>query len=128
MRFVILSLLLFTVTISLAQKDAVLSKVAKKIEEENLKWYEGSVNLWVDNLKVSGFVQLNELTQVLRFKMDDGTAEILKPYQVKRFELLIKKPDSIRTFLAIDTIGNPYFYEIIIKTKYFLQKQKNRVY
>ncbi len=101
MRFVILSLFLFTVTISLAQKKKIINKVTEELENENTIWYNGSIKSREDNSTLKGLIQFNEKLRILKFSSGENI-EVLIPDDVIEFEFDDLEQERWRKFISID--------------------------
>jgi hypothetical protein len=116
MRCTFILICLLTFITAIAQKKKVLKKVEKDLKKEHSQWYDGSIELWVNDEKIYGSIQYDDRMQVLSFKWNGSEPEVLKPSEVKGFEFFDDENGIPRSFIAIDSNN---FYEILVQAKYF---------
>lgn len=102
MRYTLTMICLLFVFDAIGQKKKVLKKVEADLAKEYSQWYDGSIQLWVDENKIQGLIQFNDKTQVLTFKLEGAESEILKPNEVKEFEFFDEESKVVRSFISLD--------------------------
>lgn len=78
-----------------------MKKVTAELQNSQLVWYDGFVQLRESDTNLKGLVQFNEKLRILKFRTDESE-EVLKPNEVTQFEYFDQELEKERKFISID--------------------------